>query len=124
MGGAWRGSYGEGSAQMTLNHLSPNWRGNHADPIDPDAIRFGVAPAPVFADCTGCVFMGQRTSVCERASEIARAAGGIDCDDPMPNGRSVIYVLTEADPRQLDLLAGGAASSVEQDAAPITNKTN
>lgn len=105
---------------MTLNHLSPNWRGNHANPIDPDAIRFGVAPGgPVL--CEGCCFIGQRISVCRRAAEIATAAGGIDCDDRMPNGQAVIYVLTSADPRQLDLLTSGAASSIEQDATPITN---
>jgi hypothetical protein len=107
---------------VTLNHLSPNWRGNHAAAINPDAIRFGAAPAPVFADCEGCLFLGQRSSVCERASEIAREAGGIDCDDCMPNGRGVIYVACEVDPRQLEIEVvanSGAASSVEQDAAPV-----
>lgn len=88
---------------MTTNILSPNWRGERAAPIDPDAVKFDVAEAKVFADCEGCMFIGQSTAVCRRACDIAVAAGGIDCDYPLPNGRSLVYVLRRVNPRQLEL---------------------
>ena len=98
---------------MTANTLSPSWRGDHAEPIDPDAIRFRASNAPVFGDCSGCIFMGQLTSVCNRASEIAREAGGFDCDEKFPNGRAVIYVAFEVDPRQLEIVQqSGQATAV------------
>lgn len=91
---------------MTTNILNPHWRGLRAPAIDPAAIKFAVAEAPVFADCEGCLFIDQSEAVCRRACEIAVAAGGIDCDDPLPNGRSLVYVAAKVDPRQLDLIDG------------------
>lgn len=89
---------------MTTNILNPHWRGLRAPRIDPDAVKFKVVEAPVFADCEGCMFIDQETDVCQRACDIAVAAGGIDCDDPLPNGRSLIYVEIKPNPRQLDLI--------------------
>lgn len=88
---------------MSLVSLD-KWLGRRGPPIDPDAVQFKVAQAPVYADCQGCMFLGQSSAVCRRASAIAVAAGGIDCDDPLPNGHSLVYVAAKADPRQLDLI--------------------
>jgi hypothetical protein len=88
----------------TTNILSPKWEGDTEEPIDPAAIRFKTVKAPVFADCQGCLFLGQRFAVCNRAAVLAVADGGVDCDDPWPAGGSVIYVIDTSDPRQLDLL--------------------
>lgn len=103
---------------MTLNTLSDKWEGDTAEPIDPAAIRFKAAPAPVYADCHGCIFIGQRTAVCRQASAIAVAAGQIDCDEPWPMGGSAIYVKDGSDPRQMDLL-----SEAEKVAADSTSTT-
>jgi hypothetical protein len=89
---------------MTINVLSPNWEGDTAEPIDPTTIRFKAVKAPVYADCQGCMFVGQRTAVCRQASALAVEAGGVDCDDPWPAGGSVIYIIDKSDPRQMDLL--------------------
>jgi len=91
---------------LTTNILSAKWEGKTAAPIDPATIRFMAAKAPVYADCEGCVFIGQRTAVCGQASTLAVEAGEVDCDDPWPAGGSVIYVIDKRDPRQLDLLRG------------------
>ena len=71
--------------------------------VDPDAVRFTVAEAEVFADCQGCIFQGQPSEVCRRAVEIAKDGNLIDCDDPLPNGRSGIYVIDRSDPRQIQM---------------------
>ncbi len=89
---------------MTTNILSPHWRGLRAPAIDPDTTPFKVAEAPQQGECTGCLFDDQRFTVCNRACEIAVAAGGLDCESPLPNGRPLIYVADLRDPRQLDLL--------------------
>lgn len=88
---------------MTTNILSPNWAGFTAAPIEPETLRFKPAPAPVYADCEGCVFVGQPSTVCRRASAISVDAGGADCDDPHPTWSSIIYVLDKTDPRQTQL---------------------
>jgi hypothetical protein len=85
---------------MTTNILSPKWEGFTAVAIDPATIRFKANKAPVYADCEGCLFLGQRSAVCRRACEIA----GVDCDDPWPAGGSMIFVLDKSDPRQMNLL--------------------
>lgn len=85
---------------MTTNILSPKWEGITAAPIDPSTMRFKPMKAPVYADCEGCLFVGQRSSVCRRACEIAE----VDCDDPWPSGGSMIFVADPSDPRQLNLL--------------------
>lgn len=89
---------------MTTNILNPHWRGLRAAPIDLDTVLFGAAEAPVFSDCEGCMFIHQSAAVCIRACEIAVAAGGIQCESPLPNGRSLVYVPAKVDPRQMDLI--------------------
>jgi hypothetical protein len=96
---------------MTTNILSSKWEGDTAAPIDPTAIGFKAAPAPVIDDCTGCIFLGQRNAVCRQACAIAVENGQIDCDEPWPEGGSVIYVI--ADKRQLDLLKDGQPDECE-----------
>ena len=94
---------------MTTNSLSPSWAGQSAAPIDPVAVRFKAAQAPVNFKCDGCLFIGQRASTCVRASELAEAAGQPDCDTVYPGkAGTVIYVADDSDPRQMALL--GAAS--------------
>lgn len=92
---------------MTTNILSPNWEGDTASPIDPDTLRIKAVQAPVFGECDGCLFQGQRSSVCFRAADIAVAAGDPDCDQVLPGRRSVIYVLDKSDPRQMPLIEKG-----------------
>lgn len=105
---------------MTKNVLSPNWRGHHADPIDPASIRFGIAPTEV--DCLGCVFLGQRAKVCMAAAEMAKAAGGYDCEELLPDGRKLVYVAVKFDVRQESLEVGqGGATTDAISRAPITN---
>jgi len=79
-------------------------------PINPDAISFGIEQAPVIGECDGCMFSGQLSPVCNRAGEIAKAAGGFDCEDRLPNGHGIIYVRLVADQRQKDLINGQAAT--------------
>lgn len=88
---------------MTTKVTSPNWQGQYAAPIDPGAVRFTIAQARVYADCEGCMFIGQRGAVCSRAAEIARANGITDCESPLPNGASGVYVLDKTDPRQIQM---------------------
>ncbi len=92
---------------MTTNILSPHWEGDTASPIDPDTIRIKAVQAPVFGECDGCLFIGQRSAVCNRANAIAMAAGDPDCDQVLPRRRSVIYVLDKSDPRQMPLIEKG-----------------
>lgn len=90
---------------MTRNVLSPHWTGgDRAEPIDPATIRFKVAPGGD-EECVGCMFINQLSPVCRRAAAIAKAAGGFDCDEPLPNGRSVIYQIHKVDPRQTDFVS-------------------
>lgn len=89
---------------MTTNILSPNWEGDTAAPINPDTIRIKAVQAPSFDECDGCLFIGQRSDVCRRASAIAVEAGHPDCDQVLPGRRSVVYVVDKSDPRQLPLI--------------------
>ncbi len=50
------------------------------------------------------MFQGQRSEVCREASHIAKEAGLEDCDVPLPNGESAIYVLDKSDPRQIPII--------------------
>jgi len=86
--------------------LGPLWKGYGAKPIDPAAVRFKAASALVHGECDGCLFCDQRASVCMQASVIAAANNIIDCDGRLPDGRTVIFIVDESDPRQLDLLQG------------------
>jgi len=97
---------------MTTSILSPKWRGERAEPIDPDAIRFTAQESPsmdIDTGCDGCLFASQR-EVCARANEIAVAAGLPDCEDLAPSGHDYIYVLDTSDPRQIDLLKEGTCA--------------
>lgn len=89
---------------MTTNILSPKWEGETATPVMPAEIRFKATAAPEQGECDGCIFCGQLSKVCFQAADIAVANGDIDCDQLLPDGRSVIYVLDKSDPRQLNLL--------------------
>lgn len=105
---------------MSLNVLSPNWQGDLADPIDPASIRFGIAPTEV--DCLGCIFLGQRAKVCMAAAEMAKAAGGFDCEELLPDGRKLVYVERKFDPRQESLEVGqGGATADAISRAPDQN---
>jgi len=92
---------------MTTNILSPKWEGETAAPIDPDTIRIKAVQAPNFGNWDGCLFIGQRADVCNRANAIAMAAGDPDCDQVLPGRRTVIYVLDKSDPRQMPLIEKG-----------------
>lgn len=76
-------------------------------PVDPALMQFKAVSARKHRSCSGCLFDGQRVKVCREACEIARRANLPDCDDidPMTN-KSLIYVLRETDPRQIDLVNG------------------
>lgn len=93
---------------MTTNILSPNWEGDTAEPIDLVTLRIKAVQAPVFGECDGCLFAGQRSSVCYAAAGIAMLAGDPDCDQVLTNPRrTVIYVIDKSDPRQLPLIEKG-----------------
>ena len=96
---------------MTTNILSDKWVGDLAEPLDPDNMRFKPAKAPVYADCEGCLFIGQATPVCRRASELSVERGGADCDDPWPAGGSIVYIEDKSDPRQLPLIQEGVSNA-------------
>lgn len=51
--------------------------------------------------CTGCIFDGCRSAVCNEASAQAKRSGQPDCDDSSPAGA---YIYVEADHRQGELL--------------------
>jgi len=90
---------------MTTNILSDKWEGDTAEPINPDQVRFKAINAPVFGECDGCMFIGQRAAVCNRASEIAQAAGDPDCEKVLEGPRrTAVYVLDKSNPRQLPLI--------------------
>lgn len=63
--------------------------------MDPANTKFTTAPAKT---CKGCLFNGERSPVCHKATALAVRAGLEDCDS------GVIYIAVETDPRQLDLL--------------------
>jgi hypothetical protein len=92
---------------MTTNILSEKWEGDTAAPINPDNIRIKAIEAPVFSECDGCLFIGQRSDVCVRAAANAVDAGDPDCDQVLPGRRAVIYVIDKSDPRQIPLIKKG-----------------
>lgn len=79
--------------------------------MDVDRIQF-KAEAATSDDpdeaCEGCIFANQRMTVCHRAAELAKLRGLPDCEDKNANGQTHIYVRTKIDPRQMDLIGGGA----------------
>jgi hypothetical protein len=92
---------------MTTNILSEKWRGDTAEPINPDSVRIKAIEAPVFGECDGCLFIGQHADVCVRAAANAVDAGDPDCDQVLPGRRAVIYVVDKSDPRQIPLIKKG-----------------
>lgn len=79
--------------------------------MDPRRIQFSQQARPLPDDpseeglnCRGCIFNRQRSEVCRIASEEAQRRSMRDCDAIDQFGDVVIYVHTDQDPRQLDLL--------------------
>lgn len=66
-----------------------------AEPLDPASMRFTVKVA---TSCRGCLFSGQRSSVCHQASAVAVRADLPDCD------AGFVYVALAVDPRQLTIV--------------------
>lgn len=66
-----------------------------ADPLDPRQMRFTVKPGK---SCAGCLFSGQRSSVCKVAASLGALAGLPDCDT------GYVYVPVAVDPRQLSIV--------------------
>lgn len=65
-----------------------------AEPLEPSTMRFAVKVA---TSCRGCLFAGQRASVCHQASAVAMRADLPDCD------RGFVYVPIPIDARQLTI---------------------
>lgn len=54
--------------------------------------------------CKGCMFAEEKSYTCvQLCAELAKR-GLPDCEDKSPSGKEYIYVLDEADPRQMTLL--------------------
>jgi hypothetical protein len=68
--------------------------GRDTEELEPSAMRYGAEPCK---SCNGCLFEGQASKVCRKASFAAIRAGLPDCDD------GFIYVAVPVDPRQLFL---------------------
>lgn len=81
------------------------WLGLRGDEIDPAAVSFvAVERRGESGNCRGCIFSGQRASVCAAACKLAARCGIVDCDSPTDPGKRIIYVAPPNDPRQLELL--------------------
>lgn len=82
------------------------WLGQDAAPLDPAAMQYRAKPAaPGAGDCAGCCFKGQASKVCKAACSAAVRADLPDCDDrDSETGRTWVYVLAQADPRQTSIL--------------------
>lgn len=76
-----------------------DWLGHHGEPLHPEAMQYTTSPAK---SCRGCVFDGQRASVCERACQAAERAGLERCDRA-----DVIYLPKPIDPRQIPIPGAG-----------------
>lgn len=55
-------------------------------------------------NCRGCLFHRQPYAVCARANVEAKKRGLRDCDAVDQFGEVAIYVATDIDPRQMDLI--------------------
>ena len=71
-----------------------DWLGHHGEPLHPESMQYATREA---TSCRGCLFDGQRSSVCARASLAAVRAGMADCES------GFIYVMREIDPRQIPI---------------------
>ncbi len=76
---------------MNLRALSD--LGGCDEPLNPGGIRF-MARSAAPGSCAGCIFSGQRASVCREATRVALRACMPDCDD------GFVYVAYPVDPRQ------------------------
>jgi hypothetical protein len=79
--------------------------------MDPTRIQFRQQERRLVDDddnrglnCHGCLFNRQPARVCRAAAEEAAKRGLRDCDAVDQFGEVVIYVATDVDPRQLDLI--------------------
>lgn len=72
-----------------------DWLGHHGEPLEPEELQFTTKPAK---SCRGCLFDGQRSAVCNRATEAAGRAELANCETD-----GVIYVAQEVDARQMEL---------------------
>lgn len=59
------------------------WLGRRGEPLEPERMRYVTSPA---RSCRGCLFAGQPSAICQRASAAAVRVGFADCD------AGVIYV--------------------------------
>lgn len=82
--------------------------------MDPTRIQFGQQERPLREDdenrglnCHGCLFNRQPARVCISAAAEAVRRGLRDCDAADQFGEVVIYIATDVDPRQLDLIGEG-----------------
>lgn len=80
-----------------------------AEPMNPAAMQFRARLAdPGRKDCSGCLFRGQRSIVCQMAGQVAQRAGGPDCDErDADTGRTFVYVPAVLDARQIDFINAG-----------------
>jgi hypothetical protein len=83
--------------------------------IDPTRIQFTQQERPLIEDdnnrglnCYGCLFNRQPARVCVTAAVEAMRRGLRDCDSVDQFGEVVIYVATDVDPRQMDLIGDRA----------------
>ena len=83
--------------------------------MDPARIQFAQQERPLIEDddnrglnCHGCLFHRREARVCIQAAAEAVKRGLRDCDAVDQFGEVVIYVATDVDPRQMDLIGGRA----------------
>jgi len=81
--------------------------------MDPARIQFREQVRRLIDDeeqrglnCRGCLFYRQPARVCRAVEAEAAKRGLRDCDAVDQFGDVVIYVATDTDPRQMDLIAG------------------
>jgi hypothetical protein len=79
--------------------------------LNPARIQFTQLERPLREDddnrglnCHGCLFHRQPAAVCTKACAEAVRRGLRDCDAVDQFGEVVIYVATDVDPRQMDLI--------------------
>lgn len=71
------------------------WLGHRGAPLCPESMQFTTRPA---TSCRGCLFDGQHSAICTRASAAAARAELEHCE------QGFIYVAKSLDPRQANLL--------------------
>lgn len=79
--------------------------------MDPARMQFRQEERPLREDddnrglnCQGCLFNRQPAAVCRAATVEAMKRGLRDCDAVDQFGEVVIYVATDIDPRQMNLI--------------------